>query len=619
MSYAVSPASVTVAAGATATVTITLTATGTIGRTMDPAMDPTQNGLSRDFTPLASGRLLVATASSTLRLPVSAAVKPVSTTNATTNTPVTSLTVTGAGFDDSATTDANGYHGYASLLSVFALGGSSPRKPACTTTILTGCTQGARDASGDLRYVGATSDYPVMDHSTKPNAGTVYFVVSSWSNWTAPGTSIAPYVDIWTVSDPATEGPDFEAFVATDYPDGDDDQSNDEDYVGVWLLDLATGSTNWVADLNGLDPVYESNVFDSDALIIPVPLASLVPAGGSAATSLAHLRYQVGTYSPFGYGADPVLDQIPAGTATVAFDPSKPGITALNPSRFPVGSNQNLFWPDADGVSAPITLAPSNANGSILVLHQDAASGSRAQVLTFAAHNTVPPSVTGTATVGHPLTAHVGVMDADPVHLHVPVVAQRRSHLRGHRVDLHVDRSRVGDPVSVRVTAKPNGYPPATATSPATATIAPGSFVAGIAPAITGTAKVGFTLTACGVPGLRRLAVMPTVVAQRVRDRRCDGGDLRPTAADVGWKVSVQVTVFLVGYTKAIRTSGAERDGRCGHVHELGGAQGVRRREGRIHPDRGARVPGLRRLAAMPISGCATGPRSPVRRRRPIG
>ncbi len=30
----------------------------------------------------------------------------------------------------------------------------------------------------------------------------------------------------------------------------------------------------------------------------------------------------------------------------------------------------------------------------------------------------------------------------------------------------------------------------------------------------------------------------------------------RLTAADVGWKVSVQVTVFLVGYTKAIRTSG---------------------------------------------------------------
>ena len=142
VSYAVSPASVTVAAGATATVTITLTATGTIGRTMDPTMDPTQNGLSRDFTPLASGRLLVATDSSTIRLPVSAAVKPVSTTTASANSPVTALTVTGTGFDDSATTDANGYHGYASLLSVFALGGSSTKKPTCTTTILTACTQG---------------------------------------------------------------------------------------------------------------------------------------------------------------------------------------------------------------------------------------------------------------------------------------------------------------------------------------------------------------------------------------------------------------------------------------------------------------------------------------------
>ena len=552
VSYTVSPASVIVSAGATATVTITLIATGTIGRTMDPTMDPTQNGLSRDFTPLASGRLLVATDSSTIRLPVSAAVKPVSTTTASVNSPVTALTVTGAGFDDSASTDAGGYHGYASLLSVFALGGSSTKKPTCTTTILTGCTQGARDASGDLRYVGATSDYPI-----KGAAGSAYFSVTSWADWTAPGSSTAPYVDIWTVSDPATEAPDFEAFVATEYPDGDDDQSNDEDYVGVWLYDFGTGSNDWIADLNGLDPIYESNVFDSDTLIIPVPLASLVPAGGTAATSLAHLRYEVGTYSPFGYGADAVLDQIPAGISTIAFDPAKPGITALNPANFPAGSNQNLFWPDAGGVSAPITLAPANANGSILVLHQDGASGNRAQVVTFATHNTVAPSITGTAKVGYRLTAVNGTWSPIPSSYTYQWLRNGAAISGATSSTYTLTGAESGTAVSVRVTAKPNGYPPATVTSGSTVSIAPGTFLPETAPAIAGTAKVGYTLTA--VNG----TWWPSATGYGYRWLRNASGiggataaTYKPTAADVGAKLTVEVTVVRAGYTKAVRTSG---------------------------------------------------------------
>ena len=400
--------------------------------------------------------------------------------------------------------------------------------------------------------MGATSDYPI-----KGAAGSAYFSVTSWADWTAPGSSTAPYVDIWTVSDPATEGPDFEAFVATEYPDGDDDQSNDEDYVGVWLYDFGTGSSDWIADLNGLDPIYESNVFDSDTLIIPVPLASLVPAGGTAATSLAHLRYEVGTYSPFGYGADAVLDQIPAGISTIAFDPAKPGITALNPANFPAGSNQNLFWPDAGGVSAPITLAPANANGSILVLHQDGASGNRAQVVTFATHNTVAPSITGTAKVGYRLTAVNGTWSPIPSSYTYQWLRNGAAISGATSSTYTLTGAESGTAVSVRVTAKPNGYPPATVTSGSTVSIAPGTFLPETAPAIAGTAKVGYTLTA--VNG----TWWPSATGYGYRWLRNASGiggataaTYKPTAADVGAKLTVEVTVVRAGYTKAVRTSG---------------------------------------------------------------
>ena len=137
-----------------------------------------------------------------LRVPVSAAVRSVSATSVSATSPMSEVTVVGTGFDASGTTDGDGYHGAASLLSVFTLAGSSAKKAPCTATVTTGCSQGRRDASGDLRYVGATSDYRL-----KGAAGSAYFAVTAWSQWTAPGTSTEPYVDIWTVSNPATDPP----------------------------------------------------------------------------------------------------------------------------------------------------------------------------------------------------------------------------------------------------------------------------------------------------------------------------------------------------------------------------------------------------------------------------
>ena len=544
VSFSVSPTSVPVAAGATGTVTITMTASGTIGRTMDSTMNPVPDGFSREFTPLTSGRLLIDNGSSTLRLPVSAAVKPVTTTTATANNPVTALTVTGTGFDDSATTDANGYHGYTPMLSVFALGGTSPKKPACTAAIVSGCTQGARDSSGDLRYVGASSDYKVAGAS-----GTAYFAVNAWSNWTVSGTATAPYVDIWTSSDPATHGPDFEAFVATWYPDAG------EDYVGVWLYDFASGTSHWVSDLNGVDPTFESNVFDTDTLVIPVPLADLAPDAGSMATALAHLHYQAGTYSPFGYGADAVLDQIPSGTTTIAFNPTRPGITALHPSTFPAGSVQHLYWSDTAG-TVPVSLDPDNQSRWMLVLHQDGASGRRAQVLSVGLTNTTLPAITGTTAVGKTLAATNGAWS--------PAATQYRYQwyrngvaISGATAPTHaLVPADLGKRLTVTVSARRPGYPETSATSVATGVITAGSFSNSAPPNMRGTTKAGFTLTASnGSWSPAPSAFTYQWYRSGVPISGARAATYKLTGADAGKKVAVSVTVSLAGYTTASRTS----------------------------------------------------------------
>ncbi len=276
------------------------------------------------------------------------------------------------------------------------------------------------------------------------------------------------------------------------------------------------------------------------------------------ATSLAHLRYQVGTYSPFGYGADPVLDQIPSGSSTIAFDPAKPGISALNPSIFPVGSNQNLYWPDAGGLSVPITLAPDNTTGSILVLHQDGASGSRAQVLTFGTTNTSLPGITGTTTVGARLTAVNGTWSPTPSIFSYQWLRNGAVIAGATASTYTLTGAEWRTAVSVRVTARRAGYPPATATSRATGAVAAGTFMGRTAPAIAGTAKVGYPLTA----SKGSWSPMPSHYAyQWYRNgaaiARATGATYRPAAPDLGKRISVKVTVLLAGYTAASRASAA--------------------------------------------------------------
>ena len=115
----------------------------------------------------------------------------------------------------------------------------------------------------------------------------------------------------------------------------------------------------------------------------------------------------------------------------------------------------------------------------------------------------------------------------------------------------------IGKAMTVRVTAYKTGYTTAVKTSAATAAVLKGSLV-GPAPKITGTAKVGSTLTA-------NLGTWsPSTISPRYQWYRSGAAIIgatavtyKPTSADVGKVVTVRVTAYKTGYTTAVKTSAA--------------------------------------------------------------
>jgi subtilisin family serine protease len=383
VSYTVSPTSLTVPAGgrADAVLTVRIDPAG-LGRQLDPTMSPTQSGIPRAYVTTASGRLLVDTGSGApLRLPVSTAAKPVSTTVPSfvpdpVDPDAGTVTYEGTGVDQG---------GYLSTTEVFELGGTSPRKPDCTQLVTTECTQGGGDASGDLRLVGATSDHPVMGSDAASRA---VFAVNTWSNWTAPGLATVPYVDIWTVSDPAGGQADYQLFVAPYHRFG-----FEVDLYAAVLVHVPSGNIVYDLPANLLGPDSDSNVFDSDTILLATPLNALYAAVGAPASSLDDMSYRVGTYSLFNYGSDPVLDLVPANGSTIPFDPRRPGVFA----------DHGLLSLDSGGAAIPVSRAAGLDPARILVTRTHGATGERAHVLRWPSADTVAPKLVS-ATVSEPVT-----------------------------------------------------------------------------------------------------------------------------------------------------------------------------------------------------------------------
>lgn len=344
VSYSVSPASVTVPAGQSATVTVTMTVhPAQLRHTIDPTMQAHQLGVARQYVADASGRLLVSQAGQpTLRVPVYGAAKPVADMSA--GIRGNNISLSGGGF-----AQGTGSTAYTSLVSVMELGAISPQLRPCGAKPNPRCTINQTAQGGDIRYVGAGSS-PGPDGTLTD--GWLWFGVSTYGDNATLGNSTIPYVDFDTSGDGV---PDYEVYVQN-YPG--------TDVLLAWLVDLNAGKILDAEPVNFNFGDVDTNVFDTDAMLIPV-WPKMIGITGN--TKKFPIRYTVGTFSSYAApGSNGDIDDV----GPVRFDAAQPKVQVPGP-----------LYADVNGTTIPVRTI---GNAQALVLHLHNASGNRAQVVSAA-------------------------------------------------------------------------------------------------------------------------------------------------------------------------------------------------------------------------------------------
>lgn len=330
VSYSVFPRSLRVGAKKSATVTVTMKARPKrLRHTIDKTMDVNQLDIPRQFVSDSSGRLLVKpTGKPALRVPVYGAAKPVSTTTAKVSKGAIKLT--GKGIDQ-----GTGPSAYVSLASVMQLGATSGVLPPCAPGQTGQCADTASERAGDMKYVGAGS-----------SGDWLWFGVATRGQWATIGNTVIPYVDYDVDGDGE---PDFETYVQN---------AAATDLLVAFTIDLRTGETVDIEPVNFNYGDVNTNVFDSDVLLMPV----LKEAVGVPADASAPITYVVGMYNLY------TGDDIDT-TDAVEFDAGTPAITTDSP-----------LYVDAGNTTIDYTLSGTGPVRA-LVFHLHGAKGKRAQVL----------------------------------------------------------------------------------------------------------------------------------------------------------------------------------------------------------------------------------------------
>ncbi|MBL3680703.1 hypothetical protein D3230_15595 [Leucobacter chromiireducens subsp. solipictus] len=229
--------------------------------------------------------------------------------------------------------------------------------------------------------------------------------------------------------------------------------------------------------------------------------------------------------------------------------------------------NMSQDIPGATGASYQPTEADLGTQLQVRVVgsqakYRDAYKYSELTAAVTAGALTAPtPTITGTAKVGQTLTAVTGTWGPAPVALATQWLRDGTAISGATGTTYQATTADTGTKLSVKITGTKSGYTTASKTSAATAAVAeadPLTFTTTPTPTITGTAKVGQTLTA--VPGT--WAPAPDKLStQWLRDGTAidgaTGTTYQATTADTGTKLSVKITGTKSGYTTASKTSAA--------------------------------------------------------------
>jgi subtilisin family serine protease len=369
VSYQLSTGSVRISPRGVAKVKVTLKIdnAAALRKTVDSTVTPLQLNVPRQFLADASGRVVFtpkAGATVPLRVPVYSAPKPVAKiTTADTlqfrgKDTQAVLNLKGKGLDQ-----GTGSQAYRSLISVLELQASSPKLTDCGKKVTENCAINGTAKGGDLRYVGAATTAPLAKTQGKPEESLLAFGVATWGNWYNLGSNTIPFVDIDTTGDGV---PDFETFAT---------KLTDTDLLVATTVNLATGATVDIQGVNGQFGDVDTNVFDTNVVVLPVLLTAL---GIDPAKDTARVSYQVGVQ---GYYAAPgakngLVDSIPGA---LSFDPLKPGLSVQG------GGDAALSYLAKPGTALVVNrdtaaLAKDKAD-SLLVLNHHNATGEKAGVV----------------------------------------------------------------------------------------------------------------------------------------------------------------------------------------------------------------------------------------------
>lgn len=368
--FTVSPTRVRIPAHGSAKVTVTLRVDDAreLRKAMEPAMEPVQGGLARQFVGDASGRLLLTPrqgADQTLRVPVAASPKPVSTIRVPrTVTPRGEnaralLKLTGRGLDQ-----GEGASAYRSLISAFELGARSPRMPDCADSTGGRCVLNATARGGDLRYVGATSTAPQARAAGRAQDALAAFAVVTWGDWANIGSNTVPYVRIDTTGDGT---PDFESYVV---------KAPRSDVLLVNTVDLRKPRPGGGFTSVDTQPVnshfgdVDTNTFDTNVVVLPVRLSAL---GIDPAAASHPISYTVAVGGFYRAPGSAVVDEL---DAPVAYDPLAPTYRVEGAGDPAV---THLALP---GTSLAVHAAPGARGGELLTVLHHNGGRHRADVVT---------------------------------------------------------------------------------------------------------------------------------------------------------------------------------------------------------------------------------------------
>lgn len=172
--------------------------------------------------------------------------------------------------------------------------------------------------------------------------------------------------------------------------------------------------------------------------------------------------------------------------------------------------------------------------------------------------NDAKPVITGTPTVGATLSGTAGSWTPTPGRTSYQWLAGDAEIAGATSASYTLTTAETGKPITLRVTAGADGHTDAVAVSDPTAPVAKAAVASTLAPRITGTAKVGRTLT--GTAGTWSPAAGPRAyqwLANGVPIAGARATTLKVGPALVGKRISLRVTASATGYLDGVATSAA--------------------------------------------------------------